>query len=439
MGRWLLPLVWMCACPAWCEPLAPAGAAAWDADLAVMADRYIACENGLDDSERAVMAEAIAALRAEIGTLSEAEVLVGVARICALTGDRSSGADILSHPGMATQLPVRFYWFDEGAYILRAAPEHGALLMSRVRMVAGLPVERLHDEVAALIPGNAQWKRYMSPVYMCRPGVLAGLGLVDGASAVPILCDTLDGGQVETLLEAIPAGAPGEPWLDLSPAYSDPRQRWLKALDGPAQLTPLALQRPDENYWLIYLPDSRALYVNYSRCAERPGDPMGSFIAMVTRAIADHDPLRVIVDLRYNAGGNDELAHRLMVRLVNTPVFAAPGGAIVLTGRQTAGSAVYHAAYLKRMANAFVIGEAAGDGLAYRPAAHTVTLPNSQLALYCGGTLRDYRLGDGEVKPGVLAVATIDPDLAVPVSWVDYLTGRDGALAAALAHVAAAP
>lgn len=439
MGRWLLPLAWVCACAAWCEPLSPAAAAAWDADLAVMAERYLACDRGLEDAERAAMADAIAALRAEIATLTDQEALVGVARICAMGPSRSGGADILSHPAMAAQLPIRFYWFDEGAYIVRAAPANADILLCRIRMIAGIAVERLQEEVAALIPGNPQWKRYMGPAYMSRPGVLAGLGLIDGAAAVPIVCDTIDGGQIEAVLESIPAGAPAEPWLDLAPGYADPAQKWMKAVDGPASLAPLPLQRTNENYWLKYLPEARTLYINYSRCAERPGDPMATFTAMAARAITDHDPRRVVVDLRYNAGGNDELGHRLMVRLVNTPAFADPGGTIVLSGRQTAGSAIYHAAYLKRMADAVIMGEAAGDGLAYRPAAHTVTLPNSQTVLYCAGSLRDFRLTGGEPKPGVLAVATIDPEPAIPVSWVDYLTGRDPALEAALAYAPATP
>src|SRR5205823_5158443 len=150
------------------------------------------------------------------------------------------------------------------------------------------------------------------------------------------------------------SSAPVEAWWDLAPLY--PHTDALKPALVP-QKAPLYLQDPDRNYWVEYLASSSIIYLQYNRAQEMAAEPMKDFIGRVTRLLASHPVKGLIVDVRFNTGGDagvgTPLVETLAPRLRGTPV-------VVITGRATFSAGITHAAQWKQFANASIVGEPVG-------------------------------------------------------------------------------
>ena len=62
-------------------------------------------------------------------------------------------------------------------------------------------------------------------------------------------------------------------------------------------------------YWYEYLPDTRTLYIQYSKCLDEPENPFAVFVQKLF-AFADSQTIdRVVIDLRFNGGGSSFIVH----------------------------------------------------------------------------------------------------------------------------------
>ncbi len=117
-------------------------------------------------------------------------------------------------------------------------------------------------------------------------------------------------------IEAMPlvkSGVALEGWKDLSSrALQEPG--WRHVL-GEARETPLYLQDPAAYYRLEYLPEAGLLYVQLNRADEMNTESIEVFSARVT-AMLEAQPVRAVaLDLRFNTGGNLELAKNTVADL----------------------------------------------------------------------------------------------------------------------------
>jgi hypothetical protein len=103
---------------------------------------------------------------------------------------------------------------------------------------------------------------------------------------------------------------------------------------------PAALYSSHTNiwYWSEYLPDSQTLFVQYNRCAN---DSSHHFSDAARQALAEadsHRVKRVVIDLRWNGGGDSSVINPLMSGL--TSRLKSLGHIYVLMGPYTFSSAV---------------------------------------------------------------------------------------------------
>src|SRR4029079_18472040 len=71
----------------------------------------------------------------------------------------------------------------------------------------------------------------------------------------------------------------------------------------------------DRYYWRQFLPESKTLYVQYRQCADDPKLKFADFAAQTLAQIDEIKPRRVIVDLRFNGGGNSRVLSPLTAAL----------------------------------------------------------------------------------------------------------------------------
>jgi hypothetical protein len=140
---------------------------------------------------------------------------------------------------------------------------------------------------------------------------------------------------------------------------------------------------------------------------------------------------RVIVDLRWNGGGDFTRGREFVLdEIRKRDRWLRPGAFYVLTGRRTFSAAMVNTVDFKRAAGAILVGEPTGA----RPNSYSETgffqLPHT--GVQATVSICRYEAWPEDV-PGV------PPDRLIPPAWADYRDGRDAALEWILAQPAPDP
>jgi C-terminal processing protease CtpA/Prc len=207
----------------------------------------------------------------------------------------------------------------------------------------------------------------------------------------------------------------------------------IRAVDLPSFSTPtewktvyttqLRYADTGHNYWFRALPDSRAIYFQYRRCAQMADLPFATFQQRLLAALDSERSQRLVIDLRDNGGGNSAIADPLIEELA-TRVAANRLKIYVLIGRGTFSSAALNAISLKLKAHALFVGEPSGAKPNHFGELKSVQLPNSHLYIFY--STRYWRPWPNDHD------ASLNPDISVAERWQDLAAGKDAALNASL-------
>ena len=162
------------------------------------------------------------------------------------------------------------------------------------------------------------------------------------------------------------------------------------------------------------------------------------------RDIERRRPRNVVVDLRLNGGGNYLLTAAFAEEL--PALVPADGRLVLILGHQTFSAAIVMAAILNARAGrrALIVGEQVGDDLTYWSEGDLLVQPNSALRVHYADGYHDWRDGYDPADPRYrfnprvaaynrrysAAAGSLDPDITAPLTFRDYLAGRDPALEA---------
>jgi len=345
----------------------------------------------------------IHAIEASIPTLTDSQIALRLARLVA---SAHVGHTYVSLPALKLgfrPLPVTFHWFADGLTILSTTPQHTAALGTHVLKIGSLSADQALAAVAPYISyENQNYLRVSSPSYLNKMALLREIGAVGEGNAVTL---------------TLAKGA-GEPFtLVLRPR--EPNLKDVSAIDELHVPESLARKHPKAYYWYEYLPDSRALYIQYNRCSNDPQQSMRDFARELFAATAGHPVDSAIVDLRFNGGGDSRVIGPLKSGLHSGhyPVF-------VLIGAGTFSSAQDNAIEMRRQLNATLVGEATGEKLNSYGEVRQFKLPNSDLHIqYSTEFFRMQKDSDADA---------LYPDIPAPLALADFLAAHDAALDAAL-------
>jgi hypothetical protein len=408
--------------------------AGWREDLDVVRRQFLEQDRSFDAGEKAAAQHRLDRLKAAVALRTDQQVLVELSRIVALSRNAHTRLYFIRNRTEVRRVPIRVWWFHDELRVVRADVEHSGLLGCRVIRVGDMSVTKAFDRVRDIKAGNSSWQRYMSVYYLTSPDVLAGAGVIDNPERLAVTTHC-NGAERRVALPTPPlrrSTAAVEAWWDLAPAH--PGAEPLRAaLD--LERTPLYLRRADENYWFDYIPDSDVLYFQYNRAEETATNPMRPFGQRLVAAIKARPPRALIVDVRFNTGGNLEIATPLVKALA--PVVAAKP-VFVLTSRATFSAGITHAAQWKQVGGT-IVGEPVADDLDMWSEGGNVVLPRSGLTVHFTNGFHRYSLKEYPANRPYyfqLNVASLDPAIRVEPTWSDYVAGRDPVLDAVLRRLA---
>lgn len=424
----------------------PLGRDAVVQDLRYFRDVWAGREKSYGPEARARMLAFVDARIASARPMERWELALVFAEAMAMSGNNHTDGEFPFEPGLFTVLPVSLWDFPEGLVVTRAHPEFRRLLGARVVAIGGAPAKDAAALVAKYVSGLPQRRKYMAPAWLTRLEVLRSVGLADGNAAA--FDFALPDGRRETVrLGAAPSADPAArsmPWRASLVPGKGPNP-WPHVLDALREV-PAHAAPPDEMTGRGLF-GGRVLVVrstSLSPYTDNAGAVVGKAYDVVDEVVKSGTiPKDVVVDLRYNGGGNFLNIVGFAKELAG--LVGPDGGIWVVTGRTTNSAAIVFAALLKAegKGRTRIVGEDASDALTFWSEGGAVQAPASKLSLRFTDGYHDWAKGCRELTrcywPVVfhgVAVGTISPDLPVETTFADYAAGKDPPLEKILAEIA---
>jgi len=398
----------------------------WRSDLAQLAKTIEETHpRPFAHTSRTDFEKAVARLDRDIPRLSDKEI---IARMAAIVGLIHDGHTRLALPrdypaiglefGHTTtpapkfpalnfrQLPLAFEKFDDGVYVVAADANHASAIGKRLVSIGAFSAEEALSKAAPFTYAeNGQLEALMGADLLSLPELLAAAGVTSDADTTPVTLRGADG-QDEA--------------LSLSPLDHEPD--WRRARPGAGGLGPEDMDK--RKLWVTYLPESNAFYVEIDEIGDGPDRRFADFVLTSVRN-AKHRDARLIIDLRNNFGGSNDLNRTLVLAVVESAKLNRIGKVFVLTGPRTFSAAQMLTNELERYTWALFAGEPTGSRPDHFGDAKKTQLQNSGL------TLRVSSLHWSSALAGDARDATA-PDLPAPWTSQAYFGGGDPALEAAL-------
>ncbi|WP_078085461.1 hypothetical protein [Microbulbifer mangrovi] len=341
------------------------------------------------------------------------------------------------------RLPLRFHWTADGLIVVKSRPEYPHLLGQRVLSLGGKAPEAMLEDTAKLTGGGTPgWQRYRSQFLFSAPSALAFLGAEAELQSTEIRTVDTQGNEASIELAADENTMPGDPFWDFRNIFPDDEhfntEGWVSLLHRDQEL-PLYLQETEKLHILRKVPGRDAVYVRMNASFADKSESLDQFEQRITNLVDAEQPNNIIVDFRYNRGGD----YTKVLPIVRTLSDAVPpeGRLYLLVGPNTFSAGIIAASQFKRFLpdRLTVVGSEVGDELRFRAEGFYPTLPNSGIQLYLTKAWTDLADGCGWFDdcwpPNKLfleEIGSFGVDLPVENTWDAYLNREDLVMQAAL-------
>lgn len=401
--------------------------AGWNSDLDAIQDRVLLFDRSFSVSEKQAVRARIAALRMQVSKLSDDAMRVRIARLLAAAHNAHTRLYLLRNRTELSRLPVRLWWFGKELRVVRTAPGFDRLLGCRVASLNGMPTSAAFARVRDMYSGSEGWKRYMAQYTLTSPSVLKGAGIGSNAGFAQIGVSDCSGQGLHRL-PALPferSEKAVESWWDLAPRSPSALEGWGHVL-AKRKLPPY-LANVSQAYWFERPLSNGLFFLQLNRAANAGPESVKDFADRAAQDIGNTRPAAIVVDLRFNTGGDSNVTKALVDKLVAA---AGPRPIYLIVGRSTFSAGIVAAAQFRQAAKVTIVGEPIGDGLEFWAEGGNIILPYSGLAAH-------FANGAHSLSPrpcpthdfcNDLSVASLAPDLPITQRWSDYLAGADPAM-----------
>lgn len=376
-------------------------------------------------------------LRQRAAALDRATFLLGVSHAVAAADNAHTNVDARAWREQLSSVPVRFEWFAEGLHVVRARDAAVPLLGAHVVAIDGFGVEELVREAARYFGGTPEFVRASSLVYLESPEAIHAVHPEAPADRLTLRIADVQGRERDVDIAALappqrPEASRAGRLLSPVPLPDEDAAAW-HALLSTAEL-PASLREPGRSLYATRLADG-TLYLHLWQVRD---DASGAVGDALREALGRAPWPRIVLDVRFDRGGDYPTVY---AAVRDMPAHLAPGGRIfVLTDATTFSAAIIVAALAKHFGGdrTVIVGQRAGDRLAFWAEGNSFRLPNSNLRVMTSTGYHDWAHGCRELRcywPNLwydVAVGNVDP--AVPAAWrfVDYRRGADTVLQRAL-------
>lgn len=349
-------------------------------------------------------------IRDNIPRLSDAEIVIKLQGLISLLGDGHT----LIYPfgmklGSLKRLPLGFYQFSDGLFIIDAPDEYKNLIGKKVlkfgQSDAQTVLKNLEPFVSRDNPMGIKW---VGATYLTFTDYLKALGAITDREKATLLLENVSNGTQEKATITAKEVNPDEINIKLIP---------LK-IKSPAPV-PVYLSRVNENYWFEKF-DEKTVYFQFNQVQNQSKEPLSAFAQRLRQFLDENNTENLIIDVRHNNGGEASILGELYRTLIHFETTRKQGKIYVLIGRDTFSAAQTFISVTDNLTSAVFAGEPSGSKPNRVGDEAQFVLPYSKVL--------------GSIASGYNQAASKDnriwiaPDIPIELSSGDYFSNRDPVL-----------
>jgi hypothetical protein len=356
-----------------------------------------------------------------IPRLGDAQIILALMKLMVFLEDGHTAIwTVGSNPFFAAALPLRFFWFEEGLFVTAADPQLADLLGAQVLAFDGRPAIEVLEAMGPYINrdnGNPMPVKTRAPYFVRILKLLAADGLIKSPERVTLTIRGVDGATRDVTVAADTTQPDIWNKLPCPPSWVT----FASTLDDP----PLYVRHMDQAQWFEYLPEHETVYFQFNRVRPGEKETLDQFAARLMKFIDENKVAKLVIDMRWNNGGNTLLSQQLLLDLIANRKINERGKLFVVIGRRTYSAAQNTATYFQRYLNAIFVGEPTGSSPNFVGEEVPVTLPYSKIManvshlFWQSSWPWDQRMW-------------LAPDVYVAPTFADFSAARDAALEAIL-------
>lgn len=383
---------------------------------------------------------AIANLKARLPGLSHTGRITALMRTYALLGHGHSIIEPFGEHGFHGWYPIHLHRFADGLFVTAVDTSLADLAGARVLMVEEWDAITAAEAASALMAADNEFTARERTYFLSSPDALVGLGIRAARGPMRLTVRTRAG--VERRVD-VPILEPEQMelnWRFGGEVFMPLRDRGITAFGLPIRShldldqtggLPLFV-RSRQSYWFEHLPAQHTVYFQFNgvhATSPRSEESLQQLVARMFSVIDDpaNAITRVIIDVRWNSGGNGALVGSLVREFIKREdqPFAQAGHLFLLTGPKTYSAAVIFVAAMREHTEAILVGEPMGAPLNDAGNPLTFVLPRTGLTATIGTEWEQHGLWSDRRR-------VIPVQVAAPMTGAAYVAGRDPALEAVL-------
>lgn len=354
-------------------------------------------------AQREKVEQAFATLQNKLPGMNDAAIMMEMGRIVTLVGDGHTELNLAQWTTGFHKIPMIFHFFSRDLYILATSPDYQRTLGKKIVRFDNTPIAEAYNKLQPFMShDNEQEFKYAAPSYFTVTTLLHQIGISKYPDRVTLEME--DGSTIE---------------VKALSAEENKKVNWMRARDINAPQQPLYTQNPNDSYWSKFLEESKVFYFKLNRLGDQKDKPsIRKFVKEMFDEIDRVKPNKLVIDLRHNNGGNYNLSLPLIEAIQERPWLNQKGKLFVINGPRTFSAAAVATIFLKRDANAIIVGEPSRSKPNSTDNDENETLPNSKITFSYTNRVRDHwaELGDALYIP---------VDVPLENTIADYLQGRD--------------
>jgi hypothetical protein len=406
-------------------PLHAATLADWQHDLdEIVKSVETIHPNAFTKVGRTVFLNNAAALRAELPSLTDEQRLARSMRLVASIGDGHTNLEPASQ-AFALWYPIRVYDFTDGYFVTAAHNSVADLAGAQLLEIAGKPAREVIEAARDFEGSDNEFGRREGLYPLLNAALMRGLGYANADGQLRVKFKLRNGSIAERTLTPQQTDDGTFEWRFRTEvgAVFGKLDEWVTAYKGltHAQLRVADNARPPHltarGPFVARAIGSDTYYIQFNQ----ENDALVPFIKKALAEVDQLKPKRLIVDIRFNFGGDGSVCTTFIHQFIKREDAAPWKELYVLTGRKTFSAGVMMLNEFIEHTHATLIGEPAGAGINSYGDATSIDLPRIGAQLHVS-TLWN-KLGRSDDTRTYIPV-----DVPALFSFADWADGRDPAV-----------
>lgn len=292
-----------------------------------------------------------------IPRLTDLQISIEMMKFVAKVGDAHTMVfGFWERPEFLQTIPVELFLFEEGLFITEADSRYEDLLGAQVIRFGGHTIPEVLQALDPIISRDNDMAglKVMGLMRMRNLPLLHALGVIPDPDKVSLSIKDREGKQRTVTLPANARIPSRKLWDGLPPG-------WKNSYELSPEPLPLYLKNVYASHWFEYLPETRLVYFQFNRVMDDPKESLARFCDRLFKFINGHEVEKLVIDLRWNPGGDTYLLTPLIHGLIRCEKLNQRGRLFTIIGRRTFSAAQNAATFIERHTNAIFVGEPTGS------------------------------------------------------------------------------